>query len=59
MTTQQQTAGILYHVSVAPFIQLWKAGIITQEDIRVIVTILSEKYHAIFVYYFEMQLFLS
>ena len=51
MTAEQMKAEVLYQKSVAPFVQMEKDGVISRDDLRVIVTILAEKYRPIFVHY--------
>ena len=51
MTAEQMKAEVMYQKSVAPFIQMEKEGVISRDDLRAIVTILSEKYHPVFVHY--------
>ncbi len=51
MTAEQMRAEVMYHKSVAPFIQLEKDGVISRDDLRAIVTILEAKYHPVFVHY--------
>ena len=51
MTTKQMRAEIMYQKSVAPFIQMERTGIITRDDLRVIVAILAERYRPVFVHY--------
>ena len=49
MTTEQLDAEIMYQASIAPFIQMAKKGLISQEDLRVVSTILEDKYQPNFV----------
>ena len=50
MTAEQMKAEILYQKSVAPFIQMEKTGVISRNDLCVVVAILTEKYHPVFVH---------
>lgn len=49
MTKEQMTAETKYQASIAPFRIMLKNGQISTEDYREIDTILTEKYHPIFV----------
>ena len=49
MTAQQFENEILFHASVTPFREMNKNGIITDEDLAKICTILTELYAPIFV----------
>jgi len=49
MTQKQLKAEMAYHASLAPFHQMLKNGIITQEDHDKIATILYQKYSPLFV----------
>ena len=51
MTAEQMKAEIMYQRSVAPFVQMEKDGVISRDDLRAIVTILTEKYRPVFVHY--------
>ena len=50
MTTDQLHAEIMYQKSVAPFIQMEKAGVISTEDLRTVVAIMTKKYRPIIVH---------
>ena len=51
MTQEQLQAEMEYHASLAPFTCLLKDGSITDEDYAKIKTLLTNKYHPIFVGY--------
>ena len=51
MTKEQMRAEILYQASVATFVRMENEGLITREDLRVIVTVLARKYSPVFVHY--------
>ena len=51
MTKEQLQAEMAYHASLAPFTCLLKDGVISAEDYEKIKTILTNKYHPIFVGY--------
>ncbi len=51
MTREEFEAEVIYHRSVSPFVRLEKDGIISEDDLRVIVTTLAAKYRPIFVHY--------
>lgn len=51
MTKEQMTAEIKYQASIAPFRIMLKNGQISNEDYRVIDTILTGKYRPLFVNY--------
>ncbi len=49
MTNTQMNAEKMYHASISPFKRMLAEGIISDEDYRVIDTILRAKYRPIFV----------
>lgn len=49
MTNAQINSEILYHASISPFKRMLAEGIISNEDYRLIDTILRAKYRPIFV----------
>ena len=49
MTRAQLEAEIMYHASIAPFIKMRDSGIISDDDLAIISTILRAKYGPIFV----------
>ncbi len=49
MTREQSDAEVMFHASIAPFIKMRDEGLISEEDLAVIYTILTEKYRPIFV----------
>lgn len=51
MTQKQLQAEMAYHASLAPFTCLLKDRVISEEDYAKIKTILTNKYHPIFVGY--------
>lgn len=51
MTSEQLQAEMSYHASLKPFTCLLNDGVISEEDYAKIKTILTNKYHPIFVGY--------
>ncbi len=49
MTKEQFNAEVMFHASIAPFLRMRDSGIISDEDLSVVYTILEEKYRPFFV----------